>query len=98
MSGGDVLHAFWLPEFRIKQDVIPGRESQLTFTPTKVGQYPVICAELCGAYHGGMKTTLTVHSAEDYQQWLQDNTIAQTPNSEQLAVLKDTPADINSEQ
>ena len=78
MTAGDVLHAFWLPEFRIKQDVIPGRESELSFTPTKVGQYPVICAELCGAYHGGMKTTLTVHSAEDYQQWLQDNTIAQT--------------------
>ncbi len=78
MTAGDVLHAFWLPEFRIKQDVIPGRESELTFTPTKVGQYPVICAELCGAYHGGMKTTLTVHSTEDYQQWLQDNTIAQT--------------------
>ncbi len=85
MTAGDVLHAFWLPEFRIKQDVIPGRDSQLTFTPTKPGQYPVVCAELCGAYHGGMKTTLTVHTAEDYQQWLQDNTIAQTPNSEQLA-------------
>ena len=78
MTAGDVLHAFWLPEFRIKQDVIPGRESLLTFTPTLVGQYPVICAELCGAYHGGMKTTLTVHTAEDYQQWVQDNTIAQT--------------------
>ncbi|MDJ0534550.1 MAG: cytochrome c oxidase subunit II [Xenococcaceae cyanobacterium MO_207.B15] len=78
MGAGDVLHAFWLPEFRIKQDVIPGRESLLNFTPTKVGQYPVICAELCGAYHGGMKTTLTVHTEEDYQQWLQDNTFAQT--------------------
>ena len=78
MTAADVLHAFWLPEFRIKQDVIPGRESLLTFTAIKTGQYPIICAELCGAYHGGMKTTLTVHSAEDYQQWLQDNTIAQT--------------------
>ncbi|MDJ0647179.1 MAG: cytochrome c oxidase subunit II [Xenococcaceae cyanobacterium MO_188.B19] len=86
MSAGDVLHAFWLPEFRIKQDVIPGRDSQLTFTPTKVGQYPVICAELCGAYHGGMKTTLTVHSAEDYQQWLQDNTIAQTQSDANVAL------------
>lgn len=76
MSAGDVLHAFWLPEFRIKQDVIPGRDTLLTFTPTKTGQYPVICAELCGAYHGGMKTTLTVHTEEDYQQWLQDNAVA----------------------
>jgi cytochrome c oxidase subunit II len=85
MTGGDVLHAFWLPEFRIKQDVIPGRESLLTFTPTRAGQYPVICAELCGAYHGGMKTTLTVHSAEEYQKWIQDNTIAQLDVGEQVA-------------
>ena len=86
MTAGDVLHAFWLPEFRIKQDVIPGRESLLTFTATKTGQYPVICAELCGAYHGGMKTTITVHSAEDYQQWLQDNTIAQADTDGNVAL------------
>jgi cytochrome c oxidase subunit II len=85
MTGGDVLHAFWLPEFRIKQDVIPGRESLLTFTPTRVGQYPVVCAELCGAYHGGMKTTLTVHAADDYQKWIQDSTIAQSDVGEQVA-------------
>jgi cytochrome c oxidase subunit II len=88
MTAGDVLHAFWLPEFRIKQDVIPGRESLLTFTPTKIGQYPVICAELCGAYHGGMKTTLTVHSAEDYQKWIQENTIAQSEVGDQVASSK----------
>ena len=86
MTAGDVLHAFWLPEFRIKQDVIPGRESLLTFTPTKTGQYPVICAELCGAYHGGMKTTITVHSAEDYQNWLQENTIAQIETDGDVAL------------
>ena len=76
MTGGDVIHAFWLPEFRIKQDVIPGRETQLVFTPNKVGKYPVICAELCGAYHGGMKTQLYVEKEEDYQQWVQQNTVA----------------------
>ena len=86
MTAGDVLHAFWLPEFRIKQDVIPGRESLLTFTATKTGQYPVICAELCGAYHGGMKTTITVHSAEDYQQWLQENTIAKADTDGNVAL------------
>ena len=86
MSAGDVLHAFWLPEFRIKQDVIPGRDTLLTFTPIKTGQYPIICAELCGAYHGGMKTTLTVHSAEDYEQWLQDNTIATSESTDDVAL------------
>ena len=76
MTGGDVIHAFWLPEFRIKQDVIPGRETYLVFTPNKIGNYPIICAELCGAYHGGMKTQLYVESEEDYQKWIQDNTFA----------------------
>jgi cytochrome c oxidase subunit II len=76
MTATDVIHAFWLPEFRIKQDVIPGRETSLVFTPNKIGQYPVVCAELCGAYHGGMKTQLYVQSEEDYQKWVQDNTVA----------------------
>ena len=76
ITATDVLHAFWLPEFRIKQDAIPGREVELRFTPTRIGQYPIVCAELCGAYHGGMKTFLYVETEEDYQQWVQDNTFA----------------------
>ena len=90
ISAGDVLHAFWLPEFRIKQDAIPGRDAQLTFTPNKIGQYPVICAELCGAYHGGMKTSLTVHTAEDYEQWVQDNTFAQADAPSESVALNTT--------
>lgn len=76
ISAQDVLHAFWLPEFRIKQDAIPGRDSQLRFTASKVGQYPIICAELCGAYHGAMKSQLYVHTPEEYQAWVQENQIA----------------------
>jgi cytochrome c oxidase subunit 2 len=78
ITAGDVLHAFWLPEFRLKQDAVPGREVQLTFTPNRVGQYPIICAELCGAYHGGMKSQLYVQTEEEYEQWVQQNTIAQS--------------------
>jgi cytochrome c oxidase subunit II len=78
ISAGDVLHAFWLPELRIKQDAIPGRNVQLTFTATRIGDYPVICAELCGAYHGGMKSVLHVQSQEDFDKWMQSNTIAKT--------------------
>ena len=74
ISAGDVLHAFWLPEFRLKQDAIPGRESKLIFTATRQGEYPIICAELCGAYHGAMKSQLYVQSPEEYNQWVQDNT------------------------
>lgn len=87
ISAGDVIHAFWLPEFRIKQDAIPGRDAELAFTPTRVGKYPVICAELCGSYHGGMKTQLTVHTEEEYEQWVQDNTFAQIDNPRESVAL-----------
>lgn len=82
MNADDVIHAFWVPQLRLKQDVIPGRESQIIFTANRIGDYPVICAELCGAYHGGMKSVLHVDSEEDYQKWLQENTLA---NQEDLA-------------
>ncbi len=91
MTGGDVIHAFWLPEFRIKQDVIPGRETNLVFTPNQVGEYPVICAELCGAYHGGMKTRLYVETEEDYQQWIQDNTFAMNGDIDESSVALNPP-------
>lgn len=93
MTAGDVIHAFWLPEFRIKQDVIPGRETNLVFTPNKIGQYPVVCAELCGAYHGGMKTQLYVQTEEDYQQWIQENTFAMSENSETVAIAPESKSD-----
>ena len=72
ITAQDVLHAFWLPEFRLKQDAIPGRASELRFTPSKVGQYPIVCAELCGAYHGAMGAQLYVQTPEEYQAWLKE--------------------------
>ena len=70
LNAQDVLHAFWLPEFRIKQDMIPGQETKLVINATKEGTYPVVCAELCGPYHGGMRTQMTVHSQDDYADWV----------------------------
>jgi cytochrome c oxidase subunit 2 len=72
ITAQDVLHAFWLPEFRLKQDAIPNRESSLRFTPSRVGQYPIVCAELCGAYHGAMGAQLFVETPEQFQTWLKD--------------------------
>ncbi|MGH2412543.1 MAG: cytochrome c oxidase subunit II, partial [Microcystaceae cyanobacterium] len=82
ITAGDVLHAFWLPEFRLKQDAVPGRDAELVFTATRLGEYPIICAELCGAYHGGMKTKLYVQTEEEFNQWVQSNTMAQAENLE----------------
>ena len=72
MSAVDVIHAFWVPQLRIKQDVLPGRETFLEFTPRVVGEYPVVCAELCGSYHGGMRTTMIIDTPEDYSAWLKE--------------------------
>ena len=73
MESKDVIHAFWIPEFRIKQDVIPGQPTILNFTPTKVGKYPIICAELCGPYHGGMRASIVVEDPSDYEEWFNQN-------------------------
>ncbi len=96
ITAGDVLHAFWVPELRIKQDAIPGRDVQLTFTATRDGKYPVICAELCGAYHGGMKTFLYVQSPDEYNQWLQENTLAQKEDLDKAVAVN--PANLSDGQ
>ena len=73
MEAKDVIHAFWIPEFRLKQDVIPGQPTVLDFTPTRTGNYSIVCAELCGPYHGGMRSSVVVDSADDFDSWLQSN-------------------------
>ena len=88
LSAVDVIHSFWLPQFRLKQDALPGEESQLRFIATKTGTYPVVCAELCGAYHGSMRTQVVVHEPEEYEAWVDSMMIAQSndPEPPQLAV------------
>ena len=85
MEAKDVIHAFWVPEFRLKQDVIPGQPTQLSFTPTRTGRYPIVCAELCGPYHGGMRSTVVVESPEDWDSWYRDNAKA-APEEETLTI------------
>ena len=87
IRAGDVLHAFWLPEFRIKQDAIPGRDAELVFSANRLGDYPIICAELCGSYHGAMKTRLFVKTEAEFEQWVQDNTYAQKDNLEEAVAV-----------
>ncbi len=90
-SAVDVIHAFWVPQLRLKQDTIPGTPTHLDFYPTKIGEYPVVCAELCGSYHGGMRTTMVVESEEDYQKWLAEQlAVAQADNSAKVAVAEMT--------
>ncbi len=90
IKAADVIHSFWVPQFRLKQDAIPGHTTELRFTATKVGAYPIVCAELCGAYHGAMRTQVYVHTQEEYEQWLAANQVAQNSDlSEAVAVQTD---------
>jgi len=66
----DVIHSFWVPAFRLKQDAIPMRETRLNFTATIAGEYPVVCAELCGAGHAAMRTRVFVQEQADFATWL----------------------------
>ena len=85
MEAKDVIHAFWVPQFRLKQDVIPGQPTLLSFTATRAGRYPIICAELCGPYHGGMRSTVVVEDPDEYSTWVTKNSPAPLPVSAPLA-------------
>jgi len=69
LKSRDVIHSFFVPKLRLKQDAVPGREIPVWFEATKVGKYEVPCAELCGFGHSGMKGWLFVDSPEDYAKW-----------------------------
>ena len=68
----DVVHSFFLPNFRLKQDTVPGRDIEGWFQATKPGKYELPCAQLCGFGHSGMKAYLYVHSQEEYDRWVKE--------------------------
>ncbi|MEE9275204.1 MAG: cytochrome c oxidase subunit II [bacterium] len=70
LKSEDVIHSFFLPHLRLKQDVVPGREITAWFQATRPGRWEIPCAELCGFGHGGMKGWLEVRSEADYAAWL----------------------------
>jgi cytochrome c oxidase subunit 2 len=70
MTSEDVIHSFYVPAFRTKQDVLPGRYTQTWFHPTKPGKYHLFCAEYCGTKHSGMIGWVYVMEPTEYQAWL----------------------------
>ena len=70
MTSQDVIHSFYVPAFRVKQDVLPVRSTQLVFTPTKTGEFHLFCAEFCGTQHSHMAGGIVVLTAPDYADWL----------------------------
>jgi cytochrome c oxidase subunit II len=69
MHSKDVIHSFWVPEFRQKQDVVPGINPTLHITPNKLGTYPVVCTELCGLGHALMRSRVVVMHSDAFEQW-----------------------------
>jgi cytochrome c oxidase subunit 2 len=68
----DVIHDFWVPAFRMKIDAVPGVDTELRITPKTNGEYPVICAELCGLGHAVMRQTAHVVDQEEFDSWLEE--------------------------
>jgi len=72
MSSTDVLHSFFIPAFRVKQDLIPNRYTSLWFEATEVGEYQIFCTEYCGTQHSGMLAKVVAVSEEDFAAWIQE--------------------------
>jgi cytochrome c oxidase subunit 2 len=72
----DVIHSFWVPDFRVKQDAVPGYPTRMHFMPTRPGRYRLICAEFCGVGHAYMYTSLYVLAPKDFQAWVKQQQAA----------------------
>lgn len=86
MRSDDVLHSFFIPAFRVKQDILPGRFTQLWFTPTKVGTFVIFCAEYCGSGHSQMLARVNVMSPEAFARWEGRGAAAQTATAAQSSL------------
>ena len=91
LKSADVLHSFFLPNMRVKQDAVPGMKIPVWFRATETGQFDIVCAELCGWGHYKMKGRVTVESREDFDKWLERKYREQeTTQDPQLAEKKDS--------
>jgi cytochrome c oxidase subunit II len=93
----DVIHSFFVPQFRMKQDAVPGRSIMQWFEATKPGKYELPCAELCGFGHSGMKGWVYVHTADDYKKWAAENLTASAAGAPAAVATKDAKAEAKTE-
>jgi cytochrome c oxidase subunit II len=73
MTAVDVIHSFWVPNFGQKMDAVPGIETTIVVTPTRVGEFRVVCAELCGPGHATMRAKARVVERGEFDRWIEDN-------------------------
>jgi cytochrome c oxidase subunit 2 len=70
MHSKDMIHSFYVPELRIQQDIVPGLTMPLHFTATQTGKYEIVCTQLCGLGHYGMRAFLEVLPQDEFDKWL----------------------------
>jgi cytochrome c oxidase subunit 2 len=81
LGSEDVIHNFYVPDFRVKMDVVPGRYNTMWFRPTKIGKYHFFCSQYCGTNHAVMGGYVTVMDPADYAAWLSDESGDMNPAS-----------------
>jgi cytochrome c oxidase subunit II len=89
MTSEDVIHSLFIPAFRAKMDVVPGRYTTMWFEATRTGEFPLLCAEYCGTKHSDMLANVVVHASGEYEQWLEkaSNLLATLPPEEAGKIL-----------
>ena len=106
LQSADVIHSFWIPAMGQKQDVVPGIDTSIVITPTRVGRFPLICTELCGLGHATMRSPATVVSQADFDKWVEEQQGDSTKEPDGAAVFSSagcggchafTPANTNGE-
>ncbi len=78
LVSADVIHSFWVPAMGQKQDLVPGDPMELVITPTRIGDFPLICTELCGLGHATMRAPVHVLSQADFASWVDEHTTGST--------------------
>jgi cytochrome c oxidase subunit 2 len=88
LGSRDVIHSFYVPAFRVKQDVVPGRTTVAWFRATEAGDFPILCAELCGAGHSIMRGRVVALAPKDYERWLASQPVDLIARGERVAAEK----------
>ena len=88
LASPDVIHSFYLPNLRVKQDAMPGMINRAWFQAKETGDFDIACAQHCGTHHYKMKGTLMIQSRDDFEAWYRESSAA--------AALAVNPADIDS--
>ncbi len=88
LASEDVIHSFFVPAFRVKQDAVPGRYTSVWFEPTKTGRFHLFCAEYCGTQHSGMIGRIVVLEQHQYEEWLEGGRVTAPPAASDGTALK----------